>query len=335
MIKLIIKIISIALILGATSCQFGDDDAMDSYRGDNNPLFVTIGGSFGVFHSYVSSDGVNWVKGGNVNGNYQSITYGNGIFVAVGSNNSIVTSVDGLSWIIRTDAETGINNIDSGEVVIFGNNRFVISTGMGNIHTSYDGINWNFSGHVASFASISFGNGIFFGITDTGGKVDGNIYISTDGITWYNTNNPMTANIGFNDVVYGNTLFVMVGQSWGSSGICLSQNGINWSDNILAAESTYLECAAFGNRKFIAGGEYRIDMDTSVGILYTSQNGFQWNGPITMRGTSIIFDVAYCNGIFVATGGNGFISYSEDGNIWSGNVGPGGNIRLPDIAVRP
>jgi hypothetical protein len=53
----------------------------------------------------------NWLEG---------VTYGNGLFVAVGKNGTILTSPDGVNWTERTSpAKAGLNG------VTYGNGLFV------------------------------------------------------------------------------------------------------------------------------------------------------------------------------------------------------------------
>ena len=57
-----------------------------------------------------SSNGINWtVVSIPVDNNWNSITYGNGIFVAVassGNGNNIMTSSDGINWTLRNAANS-------------------------------------------------------------------------------------------------------------------------------------------------------------------------------------------------------------------------------------
>ena len=74
---------------------------------------------------------------------WYSVTYGNGLFVAVagsGTGNRVMTSPDGITWTSRTSAAD--NNWQS---VTYGNGIFVAvaQTGTGNrVMTSPDGITW-------------------------------------------------------------------------------------------------------------------------------------------------------------------------------------------------
>uniref|UniRef100_UPI001FE1A936 choice-of-anchor U domain-containing protein n=1 Tax=Thermus islandicus TaxID=540988 RepID=UPI001FE1A936 len=65
------------------------------------------------------------------------VTYGNGLFVAVGSPGAILTSPDGQSWTAR---KSGTTNQLNG--VTYGNGTFVAVGEGGTILTSTDGVTW-------------------------------------------------------------------------------------------------------------------------------------------------------------------------------------------------
>src|ERR1041385_1863808 len=93
----------------------------------------------------------------------QSITYGNGQFVAVGRGGTILTSVDGTAWACRQSPTQ-----DDFSAVAFGNGLFVAVSPAcganacnGTIITSVDGINWVLRPHGATvwgLNAVTFGN---------------------------------------------------------------------------------------------------------------------------------------------------------------------------------
>ena len=74
------------------------------------------------------------------------VTYGNGIYVVVGGGN-ILTSSDGITWIIRS-AGVGLRR------VIYRNELFV--TVGGKILTSTDGISWTTRVSSGSFYGVDY-----------------------------------------------------------------------------------------------------------------------------------------------------------------------------------
>ena len=143
---------------------------------------------------------------------WRSVTYGNGLFVAVansGTGNRVMTSPDGITWTARTSAAD-----NSWHSVTYGNGLFVAvaQTGTGNrVMTSPDGITWTTRTSAADFSwnSVTYGNGLFVALDNSGSS--NSLMTSPDGITW--TTRTSAANNGWSSVTYGNGLFVAVASS--------------------------------------------------------------------------------------------------------------------------
>ena len=144
--------------------------------------------------------------------NWRSVTYGNGLFVAValsGSGDRVMTSPDGITWNIRTSAAD-----NSWHSVTYGGGLFVAAafSGSGNrVMTSPDGITWNIRTSAADneWRSVTYGGGLFVAVASNG---SGNrVMTSPDGITW--TSQTSAADNGWYSVTYGGGLFVAVAQS--------------------------------------------------------------------------------------------------------------------------
>jgi hypothetical protein len=93
-----------------TNTAYSEDDGntwqLSSFAGacksityGNNRFVVISGGFAGANESFISFNGINWVQGKLPEANWQSVSYGEGIFVAVAENvNFIATSQDGINW---------------------------------------------------------------------------------------------------------------------------------------------------------------------------------------------------------------------------------------------
>lgn len=71
----------------------------------------------------------------------KKIVYGNGIFVAVGTNGCSISSADGISW----TKPVRFAEYLSGRIwqdIIFANGKFIAVGGLVYISSSIDGINW-------------------------------------------------------------------------------------------------------------------------------------------------------------------------------------------------
>jgi hypothetical protein len=149
------------------------------------------------------------------NNGWHSVTYGNGLFVAVaysGTGNRVMTSPDGITWTIRTSAAD-----NWWTSVTYGNGLFVAVaySGTGNrVMTSPDGITWTLRTSVADneWRSVTYGNGMFVAVATSG--IGDRVMTSPDGITW--TSGASAADNGWHSVTYGNGLFVAV--AWTGTG---------------------------------------------------------------------------------------------------------------------
>ena len=123
---------------------------------------------------YTSSDGMNWTERSSDN-TLMDISYNNDIFVAVGFDGAILTSPDGIAWTYRNPDITYL----SLDAIAYGNGTFVAVGGNGTILTSPDGTTWTArdSGTDSYFTGLTYGNGAYV--------VVGYIGISTspDGVT--------------------------------------------------------------------------------------------------------------------------------------------------------
>ena len=156
---------------------------------------------------------------------FQSVTFGNGCFVAV-SPEGFMRSTNGSTWTVyKTVSTGGIIPNGSWSSITYGNGLYVAinGTSIPNVITSSDSINWIArNSPTNSWKSITFGNGLFVVLSITGKSMT-----SSDGITWTERNIP---NSVWSSVTFGNNLFVAVASS-GTYQTMYSEDGINWFYN--------------------------------------------------------------------------------------------------------
>ena len=158
-------------------------------------------------NTYSGGIGVNWTRQVSAEDNvWQSVTFGNGLFVAVsstGSGDRAMTSPDGINWTIQSSPDNFWLS------VTFGNGLFV-AVGTGDrVMTSPDGTNWTSqSSPDGSWTSITFGNGLFVAVSDNFSG-DG-VMTSPDGVAWTLQSTPDN---DWTAVTFGNNLFVAVASS--------------------------------------------------------------------------------------------------------------------------
>jgi hypothetical protein len=113
---------------------------------------------------------------------WRSSTYGNGLFVALSSDQPtrVMTSPDRITWTERSPSE---NNVWSS--VTYGSGLFVAvsADGQSRVMTSPDGITWTARSAAEdnSWQSVTYGNGLFVAVADAGTN---RVMTSSDGIIW-------------------------------------------------------------------------------------------------------------------------------------------------------
>jgi hypothetical protein len=237
---------------------------------------------------------------------WESVAYGNGIFVAVAESdetNGVMTSPDGITWTQRVPAT---NQYWSD--VTYGNGIFVAVKSAGvlsnQVMTSPDGITWTSrtSARLNSWRDVTYGNGLFVAVADSG--TGDRVMTSPNGITW--TSRTSAANNSWVGITYGNGTFVAVSTD-GTNRVMTSPDGINWTGRAAVAASTWIS-VAFGEGLFVA-----VSLS---GTVMTSPDGITWTSRTAAR-ASDWRDVTYGNGLFVAVSMDGAVMTSPNGITWT------------------
>jgi hypothetical protein len=117
-----------------------------------------------------SPDGTTWTSRTTpTTGFWSSVTYGNGLFVAVrnvttGTTSDVMTSPDGITWTLRTTPNTG-----SWQNVTYGYNMFFAMSSSSTANASmvsYDGVNWSSLNTPSngSWNGITYANGMYVAV---------------------------------------------------------------------------------------------------------------------------------------------------------------------------
>lgn len=245
-------------------------------------------------------------------GEWESITYGNDVFVAVAESdtNRIVMSANG------TDFQAQVAPASDFQSVAFGNGMFVAvaDRGTDRVVTSTNGTTWT-SRSIPNEAwkIVTFGNGIFLAVTSNRKTAT-----SSDGINWILGGQiPFAsgqADLVVTSVAYGNGVFTAVGDN-GESGAdrrgvsaISTDNGANWTTTVIGVTPNFWRSVVFADvpqvgPQFVAvGWDSNYVGRTMVGTF--SGSSVTWTvsaQPIQAELSS----VTYAEGIFVAVADSG------------------------------
>lgn len=243
-------------------------------------------------------------QGNNLNG----AAYGKGTYVAVGNTGTVVTSDDGINWVLR---DSGISEdllgVAFGKVFASDKYIFVTVSQHGAILKSDDGKVWSQSvaGTPTIYLSrpnLVYGNNIFL---FQGYQA---VMTSADGINW--TSNPFSG-ASYADIAYCNGLFVGVGASefTYSAVVFVSTDGVTWTSKSPDSGSGIAAVTSAGSNIFAI---------TSTGKIYKSpDSGTSWTTVEAGNSAYNLKDVVFANSAYVAVGQGGRIVKSTDGLTWT------------------
>jgi len=237
---------------------------------------------------FYSTNGISWfIKNpiGTAAGSVSDISYGQGVWVLVGSSSLIRTTQDLTTNSVWTTRAAGFStNLDS---IDYGDGIWIIAAPASPTNVilrSVDAVTW--TSHVSNLGTTSIVIKYGQNLWALGGR-GGALATSTNGITW----TTRTSNFGtsrINTIEYGNNLWVAGGES---GQIRTSTNATTWTTRTSNFGNTWIESIRYGNGVWKAVGR--------TGQVRTSTNATTWTTETSNSGTNPIFAVAYGNNRWV------------------------------------
>ena len=265
----------------------------------------------------ITTDGITWTAATQVVGGekYKGL-YDGSKFIAAGKDR-VIYSTNGVSWNLSNALPatfvTANTNPSNMGMAYNGSNKYILTSRDQTVTAvSTNAITWT-TGSTPSAGGatyVSFGYGLGRFVRTSQGS--GNIYHSTDGVSWTTFTTGRTMYI--NDLVTGMTSAsanIMVGVGYAAAGLggfTFSYDAQTWVSNTSMPGSTW-NAVAFGSSRFVAVG------DTS-NVAY-STNGITWT--LTTKPSSTTwYDIEYINNQFVSVERNSANAYtSTDGINWT------------------
>jgi len=215
-----------------------------------NGMFVAISSISNSETTVITStDGLTWTQrtAPKVPGLMRKVVFGNGMFVAVGTEGTIMTSPDGVAWTKRNSptaaAQGGWFSVD------YGNGTFVAvaSSGAHQVMTSGDGITWTAREAAASnnWRAVSYGQGKFVALAYNAGT---QLMTSVNGLSWTAGTVPYAS---WNNLAFGGGRFVSADLA-GAMTTITSENGTDWSTVPAGSGTSKWMSVTYGAGKFVA-----------------------------------------------------------------------------------
>jgi hypothetical protein len=273
-------------------------DALPSQTGNSGKYLTTNGttASWGTVNQPIT-----WTNRATFQYGINSIAYnGTDLYVAVGSNERLLSSPDGVTWTERTSGFTGGNSIIK---VAFGNGLWVAVGGGGQLSTSSDGTTWTARTANMSTNTINdvlYANSIWVAVGAGGGTTNtGGITYSTNGTTWTRKSQSLTVGSNYATVMYNGTNWIVGASNSTNNYLYASTPSGTWT---AASTSTGLSIRNFfydGTRSLevVQDGSLRYSTSTTVGtttqmtgiqLRGAGQYNYYYNGRIYSIGQSLI-----------------------------------------------
>lgn len=139
----------------------------------------------------------------------------------------------------------------------------------------------------------------------------GDLETSADGLTWERQCSPSAE--GFVDIAFGNSLFIATSGGAGYFKIHQSRDGKQWQTYDMDALAHRVEFS-----RFFFAGEYFFGIDDYT--LYATRDGLSWL--VISTGQSLLQDLCYGQGVYLAVDDGGNFFTSGDASNWSAHAFP-------------
>ena len=301
-----------------------------------------------------STDGLNWSLQNWTEANYNSVAFGNNLFVAVGNGGYLITSPNGQTWTPRTsNTSLDITTVTyglSGFVAFAYDTTDPAFTSDATLPTtpeveltSLDGVTWTATQMNTTLVpagntinKVIFADGIYVAVGGTsinGGANTALILTSPDGITWTSKVPTSGSNELLTGVGFANGVFYAVGANTTAANLIVSNdNGATWSAGpntssfAMKAQFPWINSGtvAFGNGYYYADRNW-LTFNTAAQCstaLSPSQNPNVPTNPTWTASTNGSSDVLYALGGFVSINNNWgagtrALQESVDGYTWT------------------
>lgn len=287
-------------------------------------------------YTYLNEDaGYTPTTGGRTN-RFNAIAFGDGLYIVVGNNGSILTSSDTTTWTPVYGATTFTLND-----ICYGDGMFVAVGASGTIIYSTDGSVWNAASTntFLTLTSIVYAGGVINNYVAASNT--GKIIYSTDADAWTVVAPAQTADVSLNSIAYYDDLIVVAGNG---GVVATSSNITSWT--LATIPTSYnLQTVMWNNDQWMIGGDYstvlvsldaiewvygftdtfRAAANSSTTWVFVGDGGVIYSTTdtdlsiVTSPTTENLFDVTYSldDTQFVAVGANGIILTSSDGATWT------------------
>jgi hypothetical protein len=267
-----------------------------------NGAYVGVGKSKKL--GYLDSK-YSWISGFSTvaSTDFKGVAFGEGYFVAVGTNGAAVVSYDdGRTWVTINQIRSAFDSLTINGVD-FLNDRFIAYGDGGGIAigTPVNNREWGEASLPSGTKSVTA-----IAVNDQRAvavSLGGKIYHSTDGQNW-TLSRPVTSN-NLNKVIYDSVAKVFI--ATGEKGTVLrSTNGITWSSSVTGSTSSLQGAARLGKSIYAMG--------PAQAIMESKNNAINWRRISSSQITRPVVEFSASGGVLFAVADRGTCFVSNKGN---------------------
>ncbi len=266
----------------------------------------------------------------------QDVTYGNGIYVAVGDKQTILISSDLITWneaLLESQKIPDVNMRQTISKVMFYGGKFIAMDYSGQVYTSIDGSDWVVENLKSGYGSMILKGVINGKLTAIGfyekrtaaGGYEGDyglVLTSMDGINW--TEHTLRGTDWISDIAYKNGMYVVAGQA---GTFAISSDLEAWAVYAFDPMSEIMtQTGAYANILQFAGLSVYNNTFYLVGTAGDGVNPSSSASQVYQIGNSLSVYRPGDNNLAMGKKNSGFILSSTDGLNWSWTMS---EMRLP------
>lgn len=236
------------------------------------------------------------------------VRFVNGMFIALGDNGFLATSVSGSTWTVRQIFATGQSLRD----VTFGAGTYVVVAEGNVVATSTNLTAWTvytnpFGTSQLNGIAVAFGNNVFVAMTDhTALNTHTTFWTSSNGVTW--TGGLSTTGYIPKDILFHQGVFYAAGQDGPRVDFLrTSTDGVTWTGRGVTTDGNGIVALAAGNGIIYGFGLVRGQSST---------NGTTWTETFLPLWEETFIGFAFNAGEFVVGTRDGNIRASSDAINW-------------------
>jgi hypothetical protein len=304
--------------------------------GATNYVVAVAGGASSTVGAYSTNGGTSWSAITMPAGNWSSVCYYGGFFVAVATGGTVAAySLDGQTFTVSgvLPSSTTWTDVAGG---LIGTSVFFVAIASGGTASAYsvdNGVSWLSTGALPgstnAWSSVAFGNSKFFAVASGTTQAA----VSTNGSQWTAVTLPSSAS--WNSVVYGDDNFVVVASGSTSALTSFTAETGSFAAQTMAQSSTWEEIV-FGSYtglgRFVIVGSGNNALD----IALTSANHQIATGPHVITQVPSLTSIRYpsrttgtintssqgLTGVLYARPDSFFTHRPFDGGVQLGTGGP-------------